>query len=149
MKLEILIVIYKNSWFKKNILIKMEILFNSINMGYITNSFVIKIIFKKKYIFILEKLLRLNCIKSYSIRDNFIFIKLRYFQNKPLFFFIIKSKKGNKLYKKFCSLYQNTNKYSINLSLFFTSKGLLTFDEAFYKKTGGEHVVDILFLDKM
>jgi len=35
-----------------------------------------------------------------------------------------------------------------NLSLFFTSKGLLTEEEAIFKNVGGEFLVDILFLDK-
>lgn len=39
------------------------------------------------------------------------------------------------------------NSYSC-LSLFFTNCGLLTAEELFYKHVGGEHVVDVLFLDK-
>lgn len=124
----------------------MEFLFNSLNMGYMTNSFVVKVIFKKKYLTVLEKLLRLNCINGYSIENNFIKIKLRYFRNKPLFFFDIKSKKGNKIYKNFYSIFLNA--YILNSSLFFTNKGLLTLEEVRFKKIGGEHLVDILFLDK-
>jgi ribosomal protein S8 len=124
----------------------MENLFNSLNLGYITNTSVVKISLKKKYILILEKLLRLNCINGYSIEANFVFVKLRYFQNKPLFFFSMKSKNGNKIYKKKTSFHSN---FCItNLSLFFTSKGLLTKEEAVFKNVGGEFLVDILFLDK-
>lgn len=125
----------------------MEKLFNILNIGYMTNSRTVKVVFKKKYISILEKLLKLNCIDSYSLENNYIFIRLRYFQNKPLFFFNIKSKSGNKIYKKFSSL-SLSSKYTINLSLFYTNLGLLTSEEAIFKKIGGEHIVDILFLDK-
>lgn len=124
----------------------MEKLFNNINMGYMTNTFQIKVVFKKKYIFVLEKLLKLNCINSFTFDKNFILINLRYFQNKPLFFFLMKSKSGNKLYKKFVSNLNSS--YSSNISLFFTDKGLLTLEESFFKNVGGEHLVDILFLDK-
>ena len=85
----------------------MENLFNSLNLGYITNTSVVKISLKKKYILILEKLLRLNCINGYSIENNFVFVKLRYFQNKPLFFFSMKSKNGNKIYKRKTSFHSN------------------------------------------
>lgn len=124
----------------------MHKLFNIINIGYITNTLEVKVTFKKKYIFILEKLLKINCIQSYTLDKNFIFIKLRYFNNKPLFFFLLKSKSGNKLYKKFLE----DSKFSSfsSLSLYFTNKGLLTFQETIFKNTGGEHVVDILFLSK-
>jgi hypothetical protein len=123
----------------------MEKLFNIINVGYMTNSLIVKVKFKKKYFFILEKLLKLNCIDSFTFNNNFIFIKLRYFQNKPLFFFLIKSTTGNKIFKKFFKNIKNS--YSSNLSLFFTDKGLLTLEETFFNKIGGEFIVDILFLD--
>lgn len=123
----------------------MEKLFNIINVGYMTNSLIVKVKFKKKYFFILEKLLKLNCIDSFTFNKNFIFIKLRYFQNKPLFFFLIKSTNGNKIFNKFFKNIKNS--YSSNLSLFFTDKGFLTLEETFFKKIGGEFVVDILFLD--
>lgn len=124
----------------------MEKLFNILNVGYLTNSFEVKVVFKKKYIYILEKLLKINCIQSFTFDENFIFIKLRYYKNKPLFFFLIKSKSGNKIYKKFFDKF--TFSYNSSLSLFFTHKGLLTLEETFFKKVGGEHVVDILFLNK-
>ena len=123
----------------------MEKLFNIINVGYMTNSLIVKVKFKKKYFFILEKLLKLNCIDSFTFNKNFIFIKLRYFQNKPLFFFLIKSTNGNKIFNKFFKNIKNS--YSSNLSLFFTDKGFLTLEETFFNKIGGEFVVDILFLD--
>jgi hypothetical protein len=125
----------------------MDKLFNIINVGYATNSSEVKVVFKKKYIFVLEKLLKLNCIDNYIINKDFILIKLRYFQNDPLFFFSIRSKAGNKMYKKFSSSSKNLN-FSSNLSLFFTNKGLLTGEELFFNKLGGEHIVDVLFLDK-
>lgn len=124
----------------------MNKLFNIINIGYLTNMAEVKVVFKKKYIFILEKLLKINCIKSYTFEKDFIFIKLRYYKNKPLFFFLIKSRGGNKIYKSFFKNLKGSH-YS-NLSLFFTDKGLLTLEESFFNKVGGEHIVDILFLDK-
>lgn len=124
----------------------MEKLFNVLNVGYLTNSQNVKVTFKKKYIFILEKLLKINCIQSYTFNDGIIFVKLRYYKNKPLFFFLMRSKSGNKMYKSF---FKNLKyQHHLNLSLFFTNKGLLTLEEAFFNKVGGEHVVDILFLDK-
>lgn len=125
----------------------MEKLFNIINMGYNTNMHEVKVIYKKKYVLILQKLLQLNCIDSYTFEKSLIKIKLRYFQNKPLFFFLIKSRGGNKIYKNFFFDKKKLNQ-DINLSLFFTNKGLLTSDEAFFNKAGGEHVVDIMFLNK-
>ena len=65
----------------------MEKLFNALNIGYITNSSEVKVVFNKKFILILEKLLKINCIESFTFDENFIFIKLRYYKNKPLFFF--------------------------------------------------------------
>lgn len=126
----------------------MEKLFNVLNIGYITNSSEVKVIFKKKYIFVLEKLLKINCIKSYTFDKNFIHISLRYYNNKPLFFFLIKSKSGNKIYRSFLKNIIHSKQVSTSLSLFFTDKGLLTLQETFFKKVGGEHIVDILFLDK-
>jgi hypothetical protein len=126
----------------------MEKLFNILNMGYLTNACQVKVCFKKKYIFILEKLLKINCIKSYTFDKNFIYIGLRYYKNKPLFFFLIKSKSGNKMYKKFFKNVEYSKQIVSNLSLFFTDKGLLTLQETFLKKVGGEHIVDILFLNK-
>ena len=124
----------------------MHKLFNIINIGYSTNSIEVKVPFKKKYILILEKLLTINCIHCYTVENNCIFIKLRYYRNKPLFFFLSKSKGGNKIYKKFT---KNLNfSYHSNLSLFFTNKGLLTLQETFFKKVGGKHIVDIFFLAK-
>jgi ribosomal protein S8 len=124
----------------------MEKLFNVLNIGYMTNAQKVKVVFKKKYIFILEKLLKINCIQGFTFDENFIFIKLRYYKNKPLFFFLMKSKSGNKIYKNFIKKLDSA--YHLNLSLFFTDKGLLTIEETFLKKVGGEFVVDILFLDK-
>lgn len=126
----------------------MHKLLNELNIGYSINSLVVKVTFKKKYIFILEKLLKINCISSYTIEDNFIFIKLRYFYNKPLFSFLIRSTGGNKIYKKININEEKHKKNISSLSLFFTSYGLLTKDELLYKNIGGEHIVDILFLDK-
>ena len=125
----------------------MEKLFNVINMGYNTNVNEVKVVFKKKYVLILQKLLQLNCVDSYTFEKNLIKIKLRYFQNKPLFFFLIKSRGGNKIYKNFFFDKKKFN-YAINISLLFTDKGLLTSEEAFFKKVGGEYIVDILFLNK-
>lgn len=127
----------------------MHKLFNELNVGYTINSSFVKVIFKKKYIFVLEKLLKLNCISSFTIEDNYILIKLRYFKNKPLFLFSIKSTGGNKCYKKMNNFFWRDMKNSFSsLSLFFTSYGLLTYEELLYKHVGGEHVVDIFFLDK-
>ena len=125
----------------------MEKLFNILNMGYITNASEVKVPFKKKYIFILEKLLKINCIKSYTFDKNSILIKLRYYRNKPLFFFSMKSKSGNKIYKSFFKNTEQVHQASV-LSLFFTDKGLLTLQETIFNRIGGEHVVDILFLNK-
>jgi len=125
----------------------MEKLFNILNMGYATNAFEVKVPFKKKYIFILEKLLKINCIKSYTFDKNSFLIKLRYYRNKPLFFFLMKSKSGNKIYKSFFKNTEQVHQASV-LSLFFTDKGLLTLQETIFNKIGGEHVVDILFLNK-
>ena len=125
----------------------MEKLFNALNIGYITNSSEVKVVFNKKFILILEKLLKINCIESFTFDENFIFIKLRYYKNKPLFFFLIKSKRGNKIYKDFCKNVDYSKQIS-NISLFFTDKGLLTTQESFFKKVGGEHIVDIVFIGK-
>ena len=119
----------------------MEKLFNALNIGYITNSSEVKVVFNKKFILILEKLLKINCIESFTFDENFIFIKLRYYKNKPLFFFLIKSKRGNKIYKDFCKNVDYSKQIS-NISLFFTDKGLLTTQESFLKKL----VVNILWI---
>jgi ribosomal protein S8 len=124
----------------------MEKLFNILNVGYMTNSPEIKVVFKKKYLFVLEKLLKINCIDSYTFDKNFIIVRLRYYKNKPLFFFSMRSKAGNKIYKKISN---DISQFShSHFSLFFTNKGLLTFQEAVFKNVGGEHVVDILFINK-
>lgn len=126
----------------------MNKLFNIVNIGYSINSLFVKVPFKKKYIYILEKLLKINCIASYNIKKDYIIITLRYYKNKPLFNFLIVSSGGNKVYKKCIIKDKNNLKFSNStLSLFFTSYGLLTQEEIFYKNTGGEHLVDIVFLN--
>lgn len=124
----------------------MEKLFNILNIGYMTNSLVVKVVFKKKYLFVLEKLLKINCIDSFTFDKNFIFIKLRYYKNKPLFFFSVRSKAGNKVYKKISKDFFHFS--HSQFSLFFTNKGLLTLQEAIFKNVGGEHVADIFFINK-
>jgi hypothetical protein len=52
------------------------------------------------------------------------------------------------MYKKFFKNVEYSKQIVSNLSLFFTDKGLLTLQETFLKKVGGEHIVDILFLNK-
>jgi len=98
----------------------MEKLFNVLNMGYITNAAMVRVNFKKKYIFVLEKLLKINCIHCYTFDKKFIFIKLRYYKNKPLFFFSIRSKGGNKIYKDFSKKLEYSQKS--NLSYFLLIK---------------------------
>jgi len=124
----------------------MEKLFNTLNVGYMTNAPEVKIVFKKKYLFILEKLLKINCIHSYAFDKHYIFIKLRYYNNKPLFFFSIQSKSGNRIYRKMFKDFNHLD--HSHLSLFFTNKGLLTLQEIIFNGVGGEHVVDIFFINK-
>lgn len=124
----------------------MRHLFNIINMGYITHMKKVKVIFKKKYISILEKLLRLNIISNFTIKKYVILIELRYFMNKPLFSFLLKSKPGNKLYNKISYFYTKKYNYHSTLTLFSTSVGILTKEESIYKNMGGEFLCEILFL---
>lgn len=104
-------------------------------------------VLKKKYLFILNELLKLNLIKSFSYDKKIIRVYFRYFKNKPVFFLHCKISSGKKLnfgYNKIINLNKNENTFidifSSNSSS-FSDKNIL-----FFKGSGGIYILRIDFL---
>lgn len=120
----------------------MDRLFSEINNCYNLKYSEALVKYKKKYLGILNKLSKLNLIKYYKIKKNYIHIYLKYWQNKPLFIFKNYYFKSN---LKFTKLNQLKINFIINssLKLYSTSVGILTFEEMILKKLGGKLLVEI------
>lgn len=120
----------------------MDRLFSEINNCYNLKYSEALVKYKKKYLGILNKLSKLNLIKYYKIKKNYIHIYLKYWQNKPLFIFKNYYFKSN---LKFTKLNQLKINFIINssLKLYSTSLGILTFEEMILKKLGGKLLVEI------
>ncbi len=120
----------------------MNRLFSEINNCYNLKYSEALVKYKKKYLGILNKLSKLNLIKYYKIKKNYIHIYLKYWQNKPLFIFKNYYFKSN---LKFTKLNQLKINFIINssLKLYSTSLGILTFEEMILKKLGGKLLVEI------
>lgn len=116
-----------------------------INNGYSSNYKVVKVLFKKKYIYVLEKLFKYNCISNYKINGNYIEIELKYFNNKPIFKLVLNSTNSNKKYYKVYNL-KKINK-SNNLNMYSTNKGFLVNDEVLYKNEGGNFILRVEFIN--
>lgn len=125
----------------------MHLFCSQINNALSKNFIFIDIRFKKKYLFILNELLKLNLIKSFHFNNKFIRIYFRYFSNKPVFFLYCKITSGKKLhfsYNKIIDLKKNENTF---IDIFssdhcsFSDKNIL-----FFKNSGGLYVLRINFL---
>ena len=125
----------------------MHKLFSEINNCYNLRYFEASVKYKKKYIGILNKLDQFNLIKSYKIKNNYIYIYLKYLNNKPLF--ILKNYFSPSNFKYMKLKYLKIN-YTVNnsLRLYSTTLGILTFEEMVLKNLGGKLLVDIQFNGK-
>lgn len=125
----------------------MHKLFSEINNCYNLRYMEASVKYKKKYIGILNKMDKLNLIKSYKIKNKYIYIYLKYLNNKPLFIFKNYFSASNFKYLKLHYLkinYTLTN----SLKLYTTTLGILTFEEMVLKNLGGKLLVDIQFNGK-
>nr|QFQ52421.1 hypothetical protein [Paramoeba aparasomata] len=122
----------------------MDRLFSEINNCYNLKYLEASVLYKKKYLGILNKFAKLNLIKYYTIKDKYIYIYLRYWQNKPLFVLQNYYFKSNLHYLKLKFLKIN---FIINqsLRLYSTSEGILTWEEMVLKNVGGKLLVNIKF----
>jgi hypothetical protein len=122
---------------------------NKINNALNKNFIFIDLCFKKKYIYILNELLRLNLIKSFFFNKNKIRIYFRYYNNKSIFFLnckisssYIKNYNYNFIKKKV--KYENSF-----LDFFFSSNfSLKEKNLLFFKGIGGVYVLRTFFFEK-
>ena len=120
----------------------MNRLFSEINNCYNLKYLEAVVKYKKKYLGILNKMTKLNLIKYYTIKHNYIHIYLRYWHNKPLFLFKNFYFKSNFKHTKLKSLKAN---YTSNdrLRFYTTIYGILTLEEMILKNSGGKLMVEI------
>nr|YP_009308394.1 ribosomal protein small subunit 8 [Paramoeba pemaquidensis]AOS85532.1 ribosomal protein small subunit 8 [Paramoeba pemaquidensis] len=125
----------------------MHKLFSEINNCYNLRYMEASVKYKKKYIGILNKMDKLNLIKSYKIKNKYIYIYLKYLNNKPLFIFKNYFAASNFKYLKLHYLKRNYT-FTNSLKLYTTTLGILTFEEMVLKNSGGKLLVDIQFNGK-
>ena len=119
--------------------------FSNIKNGYLSKKYIIKQQKSKQIINILNLLIKEGLIKSYKFcnkNNNFVYIYLKYKNNKPIITNIKKiSKPGKRVYIKNKELFIKNNKGFYILS---TSKGILTNLQAKQYNCGGELICLIL-----
>ena len=123
----------------------MGLFFSEINNCYNLRYAEACIKYKKIYVILLKKLMEFNLIKNYKIIKNNIYIYLRYYNNKPIFFFKHYYHKSN---FKYYTIDKIRKKYRKSFNLYFTSLGILTFEEMIIKNVGGKLLVSIDFYNK-
>jgi hypothetical protein len=122
----------------------MHKLCNQINIAQKKNYIFLDIKYKKKYIYILNVLLKMNLIKNFSFNKNFIRINLRYFKNRSIFYLTCKQTSSKNDYFKLNNIekdIKNKNDFIdiYSCSLFgYNEKNIL-----FLKGTGGLLVLKI------
>jgi ribosomal protein S8 len=127
----------------------MHILCNKINNGYNAKLNYITLNFKKKYIIVLNKLNELNYIKFFYIKNNIIYIYLKYYKNKPLIYLKCESISSKKKYLSNNYIIKKNYKLNyFNLNLYSTNKGLFDFDGLIISKIGGKFLIKVNLLDK-
>ncbi len=94
---------------------------------------------------VLNTLYRLGYIRGYIIKDKkSIIVLLKYINNKPVIRNIgVVSTPGRRMYLNWCKLNEILKKKDSGFLILSTSKGLLTDEESFFFKTGGEVLVKI------
>lgn len=120
----------------------MSRLFSEINNCYNLKYSEAVVKYKKKYLGVLNKLSKLNLIKYYKIKSNYIHVYLKYWYNKPLFVLKNYYFKSNIKFLKLKQLKKNFI-ISSSLKLYSTSLGVLTLEEMILKNLGGKLLVDI------
>jgi hypothetical protein len=126
----------------------MHLFCSQINNSLNNNFLFVDLRFKKKYIYILKELLRLNLIKSFSFNKNIIRIYFRYFKSKSIFFLNCKMTSSyieNFSNKKIIKKIKNENGF---LDFFFSSK--ISFNEKnllFFKGSGGIYALRVFFIN--
>jgi ribosomal protein S8 len=126
----------------------MYIFCNHINNALNQNFSFVDIKFKKKYIYILNELLRLNLIKFFNFNKKNIRVYFRYFKNKSIFSLDCKITQGQKhflSYKRINNLYNNQNDNSIRIfsssNNSFCEKNIL-----YLNQVGGLYILKINIL---
>lgn len=125
----------------------MHKLCSTINNGYSSNYKTVKVLFKKKYIYVLDKLLKYNCINFYKVSNDSIEINLKYYNNKPIFRLKLNSTNSNKQYFKLYHIKTKVKMKNNNLNVYSTNKGFLLNDEILYKNVGGNFLIKVEFIN--
>lgn len=119
---------------------------STLNNALMSNFSFVDLRFKKKYIFILNELVRLNLIKSFIFNKNNIRVFLRYFENKPMFKLFCFFKSGNKVFMRNSNINKLEKKNGYFLDFFFSNSNFFTEkDILLLKKIGGVFVLRIKF----
>ena len=127
----------------------MNLLINRINNGYNAKLNFVIIRLKKKYIPILIKLNELNYINSFNIKDKYLYVYLKYFKNKALFYLDCVSTSSDKKYLNKKYIFKNFFKRNLfNLNLFSTNKGIYDCNDLLIKCLGGKHLIKVNLLYK-
>jgi len=125
----------------------MNLFCSQINNALKQNFIFVDIRFKKKYIYILNELVRLNLIKNFNYNKYYIKVYLRYYENKPMFFIKSVTTQGNKVYlnyNKVKGLYKNNG---VDLDIFSSNIGLFSEKNIlFLKNIGGLYSVKVKLL---
>lgn len=126
---------------------KLQEFINRLKIGYKCRSTSIKLLYNNGFLKILFYFWKKGLIRHYIIKNNEIIVYLRYLNNKPLFNNIkVISTKGYRRYlsKKGLKFYKRWHGRN-SLILLYTSKGLLTLEDAEYLNLGGE--LSFIFFD--
>jgi hypothetical protein len=126
----------------------MYIFCNQINNALNQNFLFVDIKFKKKYIHILNELLKLNLIKFYNFNKKFIRIYFRYYKNRSIFFLDCKITYGKKNFLSFNKIKFLYNNYNDNsLDIFSSSIGNFCEKNILYlNEKGGLYILKIKIL---
>lgn len=126
----------------------MNLFCSQINNALKQNFIFLDLRFKRKYLYILNELLKLNLIKSFNYNNKSIRVYLKYYKNKPIFYLDCKLNSSKKSYFNFNKI-QNMclNKDNVNIDIFssdrffFSEKNVL-----FLNNIGGLYVLKVMLI---
>lgn len=105
----------------------MHKLISNINNAYSARHVFAYVLFRKAYLTLLQFLMKKNLIAYYSIKllnsQKYIFIKLNYIKNKPMFFLKLVAKNSDPKYYKAHNIQKYALKAASSYTLVSTSSG--------------------------
>jgi len=123
---------------------KLALFVNLIKLNLSRNKLIAKVPYSKLNLNILKILYNEGYIRGFKVTENFIFIYLKLNNNKPAFkdivFFSQKNKNNYISYKKLILFFGLKNFMIIS-----TNMGLLTLEQCFLYKQGGQLLILITF----